>query len=198
MRLAEELKVKQAPSKSVKAHTIMDECEILDWDYSENGSGSNTGDRMTASGSMSIHNLVEMAPGTNTPLWMKDGEFTFIDEESCIGCMQCANISPDSFMMLESGRARTFDQRKSSDVRQAVSSCPVNCMHPVTYRELKEYETARDEGDRRSDTTHFLGQRQIHTPLYVAGIDSDNNHRSSWYHTLKGKCVTSSQCPQKG
>ena len=121
----------------------------------------------------------------------------FIDEESCIGCMQCVNVSPSSFLMMESGRARTFEQRQAPDVKQAVASCPVNCMHRVTFAELKEYETARDEGDGRNDHKH-LGHRRGHTPLYVAGIDSDNNHRTSWYHTLKGKCVTSSQCPQKG
>ena len=90
--------------------------------------------------------------------------------------------------MLDSGRARTYNQRHSPDVDQAVASCPVNCMYPVSYTELQEYETARDEGDGRSDHRH-LGHRRGNTPLFVAGIDSDNNHRSSWYHTLKGKCI---------
>jgi hypothetical protein len=34
-----------------------------------------------------------------------------------------------------------------------------------------------------------LGHQRGMTPLHVAGIDSDNNHRTSWYHTLKSKCV---------
>jgi hypothetical protein len=29
-------------------------------------------------------------------------------------------------------------------------------------------------------------------------MDSDANRRSSWYHTLKERCLTSGQCPQKG
>jgi hypothetical protein len=70
-------------------------------------------------------------------------------------------------------------------------------MHHVSYRELKEYETARDEGDGRTDHKH-LGHKRGHTPLHVAGIDSDNNHRSSWYHTLKQKCLMSSDCPRNG
>ena len=90
--------------------------------------------------------------------------------------------------MLDNGRARTFKQRNTGDVTEAVASCPVNCMHPVSYPELEEYETARDQGDGRTDHKH-LGHRRGHTPLYVAGIDSDNNHRTSWYHTLKGKCL---------
>jgi len=195
-QLAEQLKLK-GPTNAVKANTIMDECEILEWDYSEKGAGTNPEDRMSASGSMSSHKMVEMAPNSNTPLWVRDGDFVFIDEESCIGCAQCVNISPDSFLMLESGRARTFDQRHTPDVKQAVTSCPVDCMHPVSYKELQEFEKARDEGDGRDDHKH-LGHRRGPTPLYVAGIDSDNNHRTSWYHTLKEKCLVSSQCPQKG
>jgi len=189
-------------ASTMMQETLMDECQILDWDYSDSSSASSslsesaTKDRQTASKSRSSHHLVEMAPNTKTPLWMKDGEFVFIDEESCIGCMQCVNVSPDSFLMLDSGRARTFEQRRTPDVNQAVASCPVACMHRVTYQELKEYESARDEGDGRDDH-RYLGQGR-HIPLYVAGIDSDNNRKSSWYHTLKEKCLSSSQCPQKG
>ena len=101
---------------------------------------------------------------------------------------QCVNVCPASFLMVESGRARTFNQRGTADVDEAVASCPVNCMHRVSFRELQEYETARDEGDGRSDHKQ-LGNPRGPTPLYVAGIQSDNNHRTSWYHTLKSKCL---------
>jgi hypothetical protein len=99
--------------------------------------------------------------------------------------------------MLENGRARTFHQRPGPDVNQGVAACPVNCMHRVSFDELKELETARDKGDGRDDHRH-MGHRRGHTPLYVAGIDSDNNHRSSWYHYMKNKCCSSGQCPQRG
>ena len=104
---------------------------------------------------------------------------------------QCVNVAPSSFLMLETGRARTFNQQSGPDVDQAVASCPVNCMHPVSFRELKEFETARDEGDGRTDHRH-LGKG--HIPLYVAGIDSDMNRRSSWYHTLKHRCLGTYFC----
>lgn len=77
--------------------------------------------------------------------------------------LECANVSPSSFMMLDSGRARTFQQRNAPDVDQAVASCPVNCMHRVSYRELQEFETARDDGDGRTDHKHLNGQGR-HTP----------------------------------
>jgi hypothetical protein len=90
--------------------------------------------------------------------------------------------------MLESGRARTFNQVNTPDVQEAVQSCPVDCMKTVSFRELQEFETARDEGDGSTDHK-YLGHRRGPTPLHVAGMDSDNNRRSSWYHTLKQKCA---------
>jgi len=179
--------------------SIMDECEILDWDYRPESSKSSKSpsNLRQASGSKSSHKNLEFASDQKTPLWLRDGEFVFIDEESCIGCMQCVNVAPNSFLMLDSGRARTFHQRKAPDVAAAVASCPVDCMHAVSYRELQEFETARDQGDGRTDHKH-LGHQRGHTPLHVAGIASDNNHKTSWYHTLKHKCFVSSKCPQKG
>lgn len=73
-RLKEALIVKRTTEFS-RHPTMMDECEILDWDFSENRAGTKQVDRMTASNSMNSHKLVEMAPNTKTPLWMRDGDF---------------------------------------------------------------------------------------------------------------------------
>ena len=67
----------------------------------------------------------------------------------------------------------------------------------MSYDELTEMEKARDGGDGRDDHRH-MGRRMGHMPLNVAGIDSDANHKSSWYHYLKHKCLMSSNCPQRG
>jgi len=40
----------------------------------------------------SIHELVEMAYDGNTPKRIRDGQFVFIDEETCIGCTQVSAI----------------------------------------------------------------------------------------------------------
>jgi len=117
----------------------------------------------------------------------------FIDEESCIGCRQCVNIAPSSFLMMESNRARTFAQRVGTDVEQAVDACPVSCMHRVSFDELKNCETARD-----TDASSHFEKRVGHIPVHVAGIDSDRNRRTSLYHTMKARCAMSSSCPQKG
>jgi hypothetical protein len=50
----------------------------------------------------------------------------------------------------------------------------------VSYAELKEMETCRDE--------ESFGGRMTHVPVHVAGRDSDANRKSSWYHYLKAKC----------
>lgn len=62
----------------------------------------------------------------------------------------------------------------------------MNCMHFMSFDELKEMEVSRDDGDGRSDHRHFGGGR-AHTPLHVSK-DSDAGHKSSWYHYLKTKC----------
>jgi ferredoxin len=159
----------------------MDECEIIDFKESAKPEWE----------LKSSHELVKLSKDGKTPLWMRDGEFIFIDEESCIGCKQCTNAAPDSFFLLDDGRARTYKQRNSPDVAMGVEACPVSCMHPVSFDELKEMENARDHGDGRTDHRHLGGGRS-HTSLHVAGIDSDANHKSSWFHYLQNKCYSKS------
>lgn len=53
-------------------------------------------------------------------------------------------------------------------------------MHMVSFDELKEMETCRDE--------EGFGGNMHHVPIHVAGRDSDANRKSSWYHYLKAKC----------
>lgn len=122
----------------------------------------------------------------------RDGEFVFIDEESCIGCRQCSHIAPSNFLMLEDGRARTFFQSNVPAIQTAVSACPVDCMHFTSFYELKEMEGPRDNteiGDPE-DLKNF-NHRRGHTPLHVAGIDSDANHKSSWFHYIRNKLFVS-------
>ena len=94
-------------------------------------------------------------------------------------------------MIEHHGRARTFYQRNGPDVKSAVNSCPVTCMHYVSYDELQELELARDEGVA-DDHRHF-GHTETRgyiapVPLHVARRSSDSNHKSSFYHYLRNKC----------
>lgn len=78
---------------------IMDECELFE-EYEERLSqqafsegndndllGGNTWS-FSKRKEKSSHQLVEMASDEKTPLRIRDGQFVFIDEESCIGCSQ--------------------------------------------------------------------------------------------------------------
>jgi hypothetical protein len=101
---------------------------------------------------------------------------------------QCASAAPGSFQMLEQGRARTFRQRNSPDVVSAVASCPVDCMHYVSFDELRELEVARDVGvaDDHRHFGHSSARGYIPpTPLHISRIDSDANHKSSFYQYVK-------------
>lgn len=68
---------------------ILDECELVYDDQINNGGTSRTSDRQ----GRSSHELVQtVSPTSKVPLYMKDGDFVFIDEETCIGCMQVSSI----------------------------------------------------------------------------------------------------------
>ncbi|GKY92472.1 hypothetical protein MPSEU_000217600 [Mayamaea pseudoterrestris] len=191
-RMQLEMVLTHEPTTHFSSHNSMDECDLV---YEKLGD-----DRVKKSS----HKLVELASDKETPLWINDGEFIFIDEDSCIGCTNCALAAPGSFEILsDDGRARTFDQRpRSPDIAAAIAACPVDCMHDVSFDELKELETARDEGDGREDHRHFGSSKARGTvarkPLHVQRRESDASHRSSWYHYLKDKCCKSSACPERG
>jgi len=178
---------------------VLDECEILDWKHEAQISKRTILEKDVLR-NKSSHEKLDLASDNATPLRMRDGDFIVIDEESCIGCAQCARIAPSAFMMMEdSGRARTFNQSNDPDVEVAVELCPVSCMHRVAFHELKEFELCRDDGDGRSDHRHMgSGGGHKFTPIHVARRGTDANHKSSWYHYLKQKCHMSKSCPQRG
>ena len=74
---------------------FVDECEILDFTYDappteeqiESGHDAKN-NKYIKKGS---HEQVPLANDGKTPLYMDEGDFVFIDEESCIGCMQVRN-----------------------------------------------------------------------------------------------------------
>eukprot|EP00977_Amphora_coffeiformis_P001100 scaffold227_cov165-Amphora_coffeaeformis.AAC.13 len=196
-------------STTIDSSLIMDECEIINdaipdgWykDY-HTGAWQRHG--------KSSHEKVQMSADGATPLLLQDGDYVYIDEESCIGCTQCALAAPASFQMLENGRARTFLQRgRSMDVTAAVKTCPVNCMHYVDFERLQSLEQARDSldaDDGREDHRHFGRDKRhnadkwrAHTPLYVARMESsDANHKDSLYNHMVRQCYKSAACPSKG
>ncbi|KAL8461091.1 hypothetical protein ACS0TY_031729 [Phlomoides rotata] len=66
----------------------------------------------------------------------------FVDEFSCIGCKNCANVCSSVFAIEEDfGRARAYCQSGTIDnIQQAVDSCPVDCIHWTSAAQLSLLE----------------------------------------------------------
>ena len=127
--------VSTSTTASGKTDLLMDECELFDeyehrlahQTYSDENENDMLGVKrdwdLVRKREKSSHELVEMTTTGRTkevPKRIRDGQFCFIDEESCIGCTQCATIAPSSFKMIEdTGRARAFSQSASTDVESA-------------------------------------------------------------------------------
>ncbi|XP_010274415.1 PREDICTED: uncharacterized protein LOC104609738 [Nelumbo nucifera] len=69
-------------------------------------------------------------------------DHAFVDEFSCIGCKNCANVAPDVFKIEEEyGRARVCSQSGNLElVQQAIDSCPVDCIHWTSAAQLSLLE----------------------------------------------------------
>ncbi|KAJ6723594.1 hypothetical protein OIU74_008039 [Salix koriyanagi] len=69
-------------------------------------------------------------------------DHAFVDEFSCIGCKNCANLAPDVFGIEEDfGRARVYSQCGDPQlVQQAIESCPVDCIHWTSAAQLSLLE----------------------------------------------------------
>ena len=106
------------------------------WQVSEDMSnGANTDDPS--------HMHIEMDEETGEPL---QARFVYVDEHSCIGCTYCSTTARSTFFMEEDhGRARVFNQAGDSDelIEEAVDTCPVNCIHYVSYEDLVILEGER-------------------------------------------------------
>ncbi|KAK9823046.1 hypothetical protein WJX81_003146 [Elliptochloris bilobata] len=63
----------------------------------------------------------------------------FVDESTCIGCMNCTNCAPSTFFIEdEYGRARVHAQWGDEEdaIREAVDMCPVDCIAYIKRSQL--------------------------------------------------------------
>jgi len=102
----------------------------------------------------------------------EDGEtiraqMVYVDEVTCIGCTNCANIAQSTFFMEdEHGRARVFDQWGDDEetIQVAIDTCPVDCIHYIPYEELVRLET-----ERRGQNINFKA-RLVNQGEYGGGV----------------------------
>ncbi|KAK3161846.1 hypothetical protein QOZ80_1BG0082230 [Eleusine coracana subsp. coracana] len=69
-------------------------------------------------------------------------DHVFVDEFSCIGCKNCANVCSKVFQIEEDfGRARVYDQSGNPElITEAIESCPVDCIHWTSAAQLSLLE----------------------------------------------------------
>mmetsp|Transcript_25587 Transcript_25587/g.76832 ORF Transcript_25587/g.76832 Transcript_25587/m.76832 type:complete len:401 (-) Transcript_25587:33-1235(-) len=82
--------------------------------------------------------------------------YTYVDEQTCVGCYNCAMVAPATFFMEDGyGSARVFKQHGDAAevIEEAIATCPVDCIHGVSFDEL-----ARLEVERRDQVINFAGR----------------------------------------
>ncbi|XP_020570901.1 LOW QUALITY PROTEIN: uncharacterized protein LOC110018028 [Phalaenopsis equestris] len=74
-------------------------------------------------------------------------DHVFVDEFSCIGCKNCANVASNVFRIEEDfGRARACCQSGNPAlVQEAIDSCPVDCIHWTSAAQLSLLEDEKSE-----------------------------------------------------
>ena len=67
----------------------------------------------------------------------------WVDEAVCIGCRYCAHVAGNTFVVEPDwGRSRALRQDGDSTetIQEAIDTCPVDCIHWVSYEELPALE----------------------------------------------------------
>jgi len=148
-----------------------------------------------------------MEPDTEIPSHLtlevsEDGEpelarFTYVDEDTCIGCRNCAMVARSTFFMEDSirGRARVFNQGGDTDdlIEEAIDSCPVNCIHYVSHEDLITLEKERIGRDDSLDFNNYASFKKGWTGQDMAVPET----KAKYYGSLAqgNRC---NNCPSRG
>ena len=71
----------------------------------------------------------------------------YVDEVACIGCRHCAHIARNTFYMEpHHGRSRVMRQYGDTEdiIKEAIETCPVDCIYWVDYTRLNKLEEERN------------------------------------------------------
>ena len=65
----------------------------------------------------------------------------WVDEEECIGCQYCVHVASNTFIVHEErGKSRAI--RQDGDnleiIQEAIDTCPVDCIHWITFESLSQ------------------------------------------------------------
>ena len=147
-------------------------------------------------------------PATDVPSHMSievddaDGEpiaarFTYVDEDTCIGCKNCAFVARNTFFMEESfaGKARVFNQGGDSDelIEEAIDTCPVNCIHYVSHEDLVTLEKERLQREASVDFNNYAAFKKAWT-----GQDAAIPETKAQYYGSLAMGSRCNNCPSRG
>eukprot|EP00967_Tisochrysis_lutea_P133304 scaffold233753_cov32-Tisochrysis_lutea.AAC.2 len=114
--------------------------------------------------------------------------FTYVDENTCIGCKNCALVARNTFLIEETlGKARVFSQGGDSDelIAEAIDSCPVNCIHYVSHEDLVTLETEREQRAEQVTINNYGDFKRA----WVGGTFAPAETKATYYDNPKlGTC----------
>jgi len=127
--------------------------------------------------------------------------FTYVDEETCIGCRNCAYVARNVFFMVDEscspalGKARVFSQGGDDPelIAEAIETCPVDCIHYVSREDLVILEMERIERENSLDFNSYGSFKLGFTGQTNAVPETKAKHYGSL--SMGSRC---NNCPSRG
>ena len=143
---------------------------------------------------MPSHMTIDVDPADGSPVLAR---FTYVDEDTCIGCKNCALTARNTFFMEESfaGKARVFNQGGDDDdlIAEAIETCPVDCIHYVSHEDLVTLEEERISRDDNLDFNNYASFKKGWTGQATAVPET----KAKYYGSL-AMGTRCNNCPSRG
>ena len=115
-------------------------------------------------------------------------QMVFVDEANCIGCRSCAEVARSTFRMEDDfGAARAFQQfgNEAEVIEEAIACCPVDCIHQISFNELRALERHRQSMIDRGEMAAVQGAGKL------AARAEGRASAASWRSPLRGVSFSS-------
>jgi len=110
-------------------------------------------------------------------------QMVFVDEANCVGCRSCAEVARSTFQMEPAfGVARAFQQcgDEAGVIEEAIDCCPVDCIHTVSFNELKALEQHRQRMTSNGEMAAAQGAGKL------AARAEGRSSSASWRDPIRG------------
>lgn len=126
-------------------------------------------------------------------------DHVFVDEFSCIGCKNCANVASDVFGIEEDfGRARVYGQCGNPDlIQQAIDSCPVDCIHWTSAAQLSLLEDEMRRVERVNVALMLSGMGSASSDVFRMASSRWNKRQSKVLEQAKVRMMKEKQSGKK-